>query len=324
MRVNTLKYVDAKYLPRPNFILKRPRAMNFDLLREFFAHVAEREKTFEPAEVFCFYYTDPRRTEIQGDEDDEDEDESESENPGAKNTGGTDSGEGRGDAQATAGPSVAAGDASCADVSNCHQENNNPSGNGGACSPAPAINHNVARAKKTKTQKSHPGPPARKTKRKQTKKTHNEPTAHPAAGAAGTGEISRPGPKAYSVTCQVHEVQVTSDHAPGPNDDPLAPDGAEAPPLPCPRPRPVTRPVNQSTGNPTDGTSNHTPASEHNQQGPTQSRGGVPDAAIDPLLLAVSNQRSRALVNTSDNLALQEARRFAVTTKCVSKKKRAD
>jgi hypothetical protein len=119
-------------------------------------------------------------------------------------------------------------------------------------------------------------------------------------------------------------VQVTSDQAPGHNDDPLAPDGAEAPPLPCPRPRPVTRPVNQSTSNVTDGTSNHTPASEHNQQGPTQSRGAVPDAAIDPLLLAVSNQRSRALVNTSDNLALQEARRFAVTTKRVSKKKRAD
>ena len=304
--------------------------MNFDVLREFFAHVAEREKTFEVAEVFCFHYTDPRRTEIQReDEDDENEDESENENPGAENAGGAEraggaeGGEGSGDSQATAGPGIAVQEASSADVSNCHQEDDNPSGTGGARPPEPANNHNVARANKTKTQQSNPGPGARKTTKKQTKKTQNEPTAHPAAGAPGTGKISRPGPKARPkarpVTCPVHEAQGTTDQVPGTNDDLLAPDAAEAPPPPRPRPRPVTRPVNKSTSNPTDGTSNHTPASEHNQQ-----RGGLADAAIDPVLLAVSNQPSRALVNTSDNLALQEASRFAVTGKRVSKKKRAD
>ena len=100
---------------------------------------------------------------------------------------------------------------------------------------------------------------------------------------------------------------------------------AEPPPLPCPKPHPVTCPVNQSNHQSTarneEGTSTQSPGTDNDPHPLTQPQQRVPHAAIDPSLLAASHQPSRALVNTADNLALQEASRFAVKGKRVPKKK---
>ena len=61
MKPDTLKYINADKLPRPDFVLDDPQAMKMDLLHEFFAHIAEQEKTFQLGEVFYFKYVDSRR-----------------------------------------------------------------------------------------------------------------------------------------------------------------------------------------------------------------------------------------------------------------------
>ena len=125
--------------------------------------------------------------------------------------------------------------------------------------------------------------------------------------------------------------EVTLSQAPGNQDNPqpaTQPEhvaiSAEVPaqphPKPCPKPCPVTHPINESTTSPGEGTSSQAPGIQDNPQLATQSEGRVP-ATIDPLLLAASNQPFCAFINTSDNLALQEATRFSVTGKHIPKKK---
>ena len=100
---------------------------------------------------------------------------------------------------------------------------------------------------------------------------------------------------------------------------------AKPPPPPRPKPHPVTCPVNQSNHQSTarneEGTSTQSPGIDNDPHPLIQPQQRGPHAAIDPSLLAASHQPSCALVNTADNLALQEASRFAVKGKHVPKKK---
>ena len=292
MKEDTLKYVDAEHLPRPDFVLDNPRAMKLEFLREFFAHIAEREETFELGDVIRFKYADATRKGSQ--EVDEDEEH------GIWNEdSGAEHGEGSGDAEQDGGAGGAG--RPVANSGNSHNANQEhyPHRTGETPPPALPPNPNPAKIKKTKktpkvtaptkqpksnknsavpdgTHSNEP-PPAPPTKNKKPKKAPNQPTsAHLPSNAVG----------------------------------------AERPPQP--KPRPVTRPTTSRLG---EGTSNQAPGTDDNPQSPTQPQGGVPDATIDPSLLAASNQPPCALVNTSDNLALQEASRFAVTGKRVPKKK---
>ena len=72
MKPDTLKYVNADKLPRPDFVLDNPQAMKMELLCEFFAHIAKQEKTFQLGEVFHFKYADSTRKGCRdGSEDEE-------------------------------------------------------------------------------------------------------------------------------------------------------------------------------------------------------------------------------------------------------------
>ena len=66
MKPDTLKYVNADKLPRPDFVLDDPWAMKMELLCEFFEHIAKREKTFQLGEIFHFKYADSRRKRCRG------------------------------------------------------------------------------------------------------------------------------------------------------------------------------------------------------------------------------------------------------------------
>ena len=339
MKEDTLKYVDAEHLPRPDFVLDNPRAMKLEFLREFFAHIAEREETFELGDVIRFKYADAtRKGSREGDEDEE---------HGIWNEdSGAEHGEGSGDAEQDGGAGGAG--RPVANSGNSHNANQEhyPHRTGETPPPALPPNPNPAKIKKTKktpkvtaptkqpksnknsavpdgTHSNEP-PPAPPTKNKKPKKAPNQPTsAHLPGNAVGAERPPRPHPKPRPVTHPTTSRlgEVTSNQATGTTQPtsahlPSNAVGAERPPRP--KPHPVTRPTTSRLG---EGTSNQAPGTDDNPQSPTQPQGGVPDAMIDPSLLVASNQPPCALVNTSDNLALQEASRFAVKGKRVPKKK---
>ena len=331
IKQDTLKYVDVEVLPRPDFVLDAPWGMKFEFLREFFTHIAEQEKTFGLGEVFWFKHADATRK--GGQEGGEDaEDGIQNRDLGAGPTEGYSDAErlqGFADAeqvqpfggaapiqpsggavpiQSSGGaapiqPSGGAApiQANSGDTTSGNQQEDNPHSTAEIHPPAPNPIPNPPTpnlAKKTiaptkqrksgnkaavqnKTQSTEP--PVLRTRTKKQKTMPNQPTsAHPAAGAGG----AEPTPRLH------------------------------------PKPRPVTRTVNESmtelTGRHGEGTSNHTPGIHSNPQPPREPQGRVPHAAIDPSLLAAT---PHALINTSDNLALQEASRFAVQGKRVPKKK---
>ena len=315
IKQDTLKYVDAEDLPRPDFVLDTPRGMKLELLREFFVHIAEREKTFELGQVFRFKYVEATRKGDQNGSDDEDHEIS-NEESGAGPTEGfsrAEPVEGSGGAEQTQ-PAAGAGPAqeNPGATLNGNQPDNGPHTIGEVVTPAPPPIPNAATVKKTKktpapakqmkSRKNAGGPSgtqstdpqrAPSTKKKKPKVTANQPAStHPAVGAVGAGVLE------------------------------LAP---RLHPKPRPKPRPVTHPLNASnnefTARDGEGTSNQAQGAHNNLQLPTQPQERVPQSAIDPSLLAASHQPGRALVNTSDNLALQEASRFAVKGKRVPKKK---
>jgi len=352
MREDTLKYIDAEHLPRRDFVLDTPRNMNIARLREFFAHIAEREKTFEIEKVFLFKYVEASRKKHQDDEDEDDEEE-EGFPEADRGAGGTEHG--------SSPTGAAPAPANSAEDPHRNEEHDNANSTGDAAPPAPPTNHNAVMPKKKRKT-------ANVSNKKQPKKTqHQEPSVHPGGDTAGAEVSTRPRPKPRPVTrpgngptntraedtptqAPAHssgdtagaEVSTrprpkprpvtrpanepgntrtddTPIQAPNTHDNPQPPNGAELALKPRPEPRPVTRPATESTSSPAHETYTHAPGTHNNPQAQPQER--VPDAVIDPSLLAASNQPSRVLVNTSDNLALQEASRFAVTGKRVPKKK---
>ena len=328
MKPDTLKYVDADKLPRPDFVLDDPRAMKMELLHEFFAHIAEREKTFQLGEVFHFKYADSRRK--GGRDGSEDEaggilNEDSGAGPSDCDAGPTDcdAGPTEGDAGPTPGDSGAdhgeasrdaehartsggAGSAptNSGDIPNGNQQQVNYHSNSEMVPPELPIPNAITMKKANKT----PGP----TKQAKSRKNPGVPD--------GTqSKEPRPAPPRKKTKGKMTTIQATSAH--GINSAGVA----EPPPPPRPKPRPVTRPVNrsnhQSTARNEEGTSTQSPGTDNDPHPLTQPQQRVPHAAIDPSLLAASHQPSRALVNTADNLALQEASRFAVKGNRVPKKK---
>jgi hypothetical protein len=288
MKEDTLKYVDAEYLPWPDFVLDDPRALKLDVLRAYFAYIAEREKTFALDEVFRFKYVEANRKEGQ--------EASANENIGA-GTLDSASNETRADdpdgAEQPDGHGMAGTPMpDSRDGPNDTQERVDAPGTGEIPPPSPPPLPNTATMKKMK--KSRAGTKSRKN------------TAAP-EGTRSNGAL-----QALPPTSQMPQRMGNQQTAVDPAGDA---GGAVAPARPRPRPRPVTRTGVQSGSGPGVETSHQAPGTYNDQQPPIQ------PPEIDPSLLAASIQPSRALVNTSDNLALQEASRFSVTGKRVPKKR---
>ena len=336
LKVDTSKYIASEHLPRPDFVLLAPKGMKWDPLCEFFSHIAEREKTFENADIFHFQHVEEGRKERRSDRDDGTIDES-----GAGPDHGTSAnGAGHPDG-ANAGGGEEGGTTRGGEATRVSE------GGDGATAAAAAALPNAKPAKKKGTKKTK----ASTTKKKKVQKTPNQPTTpRPPEDTSGAEEPAPPLPKprpkprpkarpsARPVTdsTQAHEELTTN----APSTSIPTAGNAETPapvlPKPRPRPRPKVRPMAPPVTDTTQGHEELTtnvpstsipptgdaegPGTEDQLTPPPtkQAPDRVPDAAIDPLILAASNQPSRA---TSDNLALQEAGRFAVKGKRVPKKK---
>ena len=315
MKPDTLKYVNADKLPRPNFVLDDPWEMKLELLCEFFAHIAEWEKTFQLGEVFHFKYADSRRKRCRDRSEDE-EGGIPNEDLGARPTegdarptqgdSGAEHGEGSGDAEhARTSSSAGLALTNSGDIPNGNQQQVNYHSNSEVVPPEPLPIPNAITMKKTN---KTPGP----TKQAKLRKNPGVPD--------GTqSKEPRPAPPRKKTKGKMTTTQATFAHAI--NSGRVA----KPPPLPHPKPRPVTCPVNQSNHQSTarneEGTSTQSPGTDNDLHPHPYPQQRVPHAVIDPSLLAASHQPSHALVNTADNLALQEASRFAVTGKRVPTKK---
>jgi hypothetical protein len=69
-------YVDPEYLPGPNFKITEPRRMKHKVILSFFNHIVEQQHTYDLPQVFCFKYADEARkrtlgmnSHIEGDND---------------------------------------------------------------------------------------------------------------------------------------------------------------------------------------------------------------------------------------------------------------
>jgi hypothetical protein len=323
--------------------------MKWDPLREFFSHIAEREKTFENADIFHFQHVEEGRKERRSDGDDGTIEES-----GAGPEDGN-AAEGAGHADG-AEDNVNAGGGDDAGTARGDQGSRISEGPDGSTTHAAGPLPNAKTGKKKKTKKTQASP----TKKKRPQKTPNQPTTLPSPeGTGGAEPPAPPRPKAHPqprlvtrpVTNLTQEpTEITGNQAPPQSIPVPAAAGTEALPRARPRARPKARPATDATQGRQETTTNakstsiptartaggagvpsarnaggagasvpESPAHEEQPSPPTkQAQGGVPDAVIDRSLRPATNQPSRA---TSDNLALQEAGRFAVKGKRVPKKK---
>ena len=234
MKPDTLKYVDADKLPRPDFVLDDPRAMKMELLREFFAHIAEQEKTFQLGEVFHFKYADSTRKGCRdGSEDEEggipNEDSGAGPTEGdarpTEGDSGAQHGEGSGDAKdAQTSGSASLAPTNSGDIPNGNQQQVNYHSNSEVVPPEPLPLPNAITMKKTN---KTPGP----TKQAKLRKNPGVPD--------GTqSKEPRPAPPRKKTKGKMMTIQATSAHG-------IDSAGvAEPPPPPRPKPRPVIRPVN--------------------------------------------------------------------------------
>jgi hypothetical protein len=198
--MNTLKYFAAEHLPRPDFVLLDPQAMNSKSLREFFSHIVEREKTFENANIFHFQHVEVGRKERKSDDDHGTIEgsgvglshgstaaEGGGHTEGAEDSGNAEGAEETGNAEgARVRGHAECADASTAQVNPGDTDNSNQGGDlshrAGESPPlAPPPNVNPAKNKKKKTQGST-------THKKKPKKTPNQHTTLPSPeDASGAG-----------------------------------------------------------------------------------------------------------------------------------------
>jgi hypothetical protein len=339
MKEDTLKYVDAEYLPWPDFVLDDPQALKLEVLRAYFAYIAEREKTFALDEVFRFKYVEANRKEARrGSEDD---------NIGAgpiDSSSNAAQADGPGDAEHHEGRGIAGTSLpDCQDGPNDTHEGVDTPRTGEIPPPAPAPLPNTATGKKTKNScaptrsKKNTAVPEGTQPQEAGSGDAEQCESHGIAGmslpdcrdgpndthdgidAPRTGEITPSAPVPLPNAATLKTTKKT--RAPTKSKKPRAvhsaadAEGAATPARPRPKPCPVTGTGPQSSSRHGEEASHQVPGTCNDPQPPMQAH------EIDPSLLALSSQRSRALVNTSDNLALQEASRFSVTGKRVPKKK---
>ena len=340
-----------EHLPDPDFKITEPRKMKLEDLVTFFQHIMERQRTYDLPDVFRIKYADVGRksTLEAGNSTEVDDNTLGAEGPAAELT--SVAGE---DINQTPGGRVSAARGKSKQKSKKTKKTLNTTANvneDGGTEPSevphgPGTLHPKVKSKGKKSKAKGaatasgaddsradndiPGPLHQNTKgRKQKRKTTGR-TGHPVMVDVVNGEPNnadlhndiptppprprpRPKPKGKRATQTLNASAVvtgadgtlTDAAAAGPQQD-IPPGPPPIRPMPASHRNEYTTPVATSSDT---------------GPGPPPQSTVIGDNVIDPSLMGMTNTIARSVINTADNLAMQEAHKYGATGKRIPKKR---
>ena len=338
-----------EHLPDPDFKITEPRKMKLEDLVTFFQHIMERQRTYDLPDVFRIKYADMgRKSTLElGNSTEVDDNTLGAEGPAAEPTSVAVE-----DINQTPGGRGSTARVKSKQKSKKTKKTLNTTANvieAGGTEPSTEVSHGPGTKAKSKRKKSKakgandasgaddrradndiPGPLYQNTKGTKQKRKTTGRTAHPVIVDVVNGEPNnadlhndiptppprprpRPKPKGKRAT------QTLNASAAGTGADGILMDAAAARPeqdLP-PGPPPIL-PMSTSHGN-----EYTTPVttSPDTGPGPLPQSTVIGDNVIDPSLMGMTNTIARSVINTTDNLAMQEAHKYGATGKRIPKKR---
>ena len=346
------RYVDVEHLPDPDFKITEPRKMKLDDLVTFFQHIMEQQHTYDLPDVFGIKYADMgRKSTLEvGNSTEVDNNTLGAKGPVAELM--SVAGE---DINQTPGGRVRAAREKSKQKSKKTKKTLNTTANvneDGGTEPSMEVSHGPgtlhpkakSKGKKSKAKGAAaasgandscanndiPGPLHQNTKGTKKKCKTTGRTGHPVIIDVVSGEPNnadlhndvptppprphpRPKPKGKRATQTLNTSAIVTSANSTLMDAAAAGPEQDIPPGP-----PPIRPMPASHGN-----EYTTPVATSPDTGP----GPLPQSTviganiIDPSLMGMTNTIAHSVINTADNLAMQEAYKYGATGKCIPKKR---